>query len=432
MSRLPIIAVVILTGLTLGGCAQAPLVGDTTTIANTTSPPPLPASPTTTQPSTSEPSPPTSFDTTAAVNLMTDDAFTGILDATTYYPVGSNATLRGIDVRTGESAFQAYLTSQDGRSNDWACPLQAVDDHNVYTAISNYSSQQEPVAIELTVVDKATGDVAWRYSPHTSMMPAHTDCGVVATYDLTPTAHGLLFALGQLDDATGDYDYSSEMLDATTGVVLWQVDHWVSAVAGSNTGVALDNASVSLVDLTSGAVGPPLITTPPMDDYWFSFGYSLAGQTGDASLVTRLDAEVHSTPAGVNLPSKVTVFFIAGGQVASTMQLPQDDLSNCQLSGQTLVCIGNNDPTRAYGISLTDGSTVWQKPIIDDATTDVPPTPVLFDGCLYGISGGKTYALDTANGAILGSGWPQPLAVNEFGMVYDDPATGQTWWAPVA
>ena len=413
-------------GLGLGGCAQAPAPGDTTT-------PALSASPSTTVPSPIQSGPPTNFNTNIVVEFQHGD-WPGVLDDQVYYAADSNATLWAMDVSTGQSTFDVHLTSQDGGGNGtWACPAQAVDANAVYTIISNYSDQEVPVAVELTAVDKQSGDVLWRYLPDITVLAEATDCGVLVGYDMVPTPAGLLLTLSQWDAPHGQFNYSSVMLDATTGDVAWQTNNQVQATTGSSSGVEFGDAGVSVVDLATGKAGPMIITTPTLDNYWLMAGYTLAGQTGDNMVVTRLDAESHSTPQSTNLPSRLTVFQISAGKLASQIQ-PTGDLGSCQVDGTVMVCTGYQDQLTATGVSLADGTVLWQQRYASSDCADAPPPLVLLDGYLYGANDDGGFALDISTGAVTNGRWGHPLAVNQAGMVfeaYNTPTAPSFWWAPV-
>jgi len=417
-------------GLGLGGCAQAPGVGDTTT-------PGVPASSIASVPSPSEAGPPTSFDTDNAVEFQQGD-WPGVLDGQVYYAADSTATLWAMDVTTGQSKFNVHLTSQDGGGgSNWACPAQVVDANNVYTIVSNYSDQEVPVVVELTATDKQSGDVLWRYLPEITVPAEATDCGVLLDYTMTPTPAGLLLTLSQWDAPHGRFNSSSAMLDATTGDELWQTDTLVQAATGTESGVQLSDAGVAVVDLKTGQAGPLVITTPAMDGYWKLSGYSLAGQAGDNIVVTRLDVQSHSVPQSVNLPSRLTVFQIAAGQLASQtpLVLTTGDLGNCQVDGAILVCTGYQDPLTATGISLADGTSLWQTRYARSDCADAPPPLVLFGGYLYAANDDGGFVLDTSTGSVAKGAWGRPVAVSQSGMVFeaDNTTAAPTfWWAPAS
>jgi len=359
---------------------------------------------------------PRQFDTAAAVLLPIANGWPGILDELNYYAADDHATVWGVAVTKGRTLFDAYLTSEDGGSTNWVCPVQAFDKQNVYTAVSLSADAGPQLSVELTAVSKSSGNVEWRYSPPTIGDAVASECDMDVAYSLTSTAAGVLFTLAQPESSL------SAMLDPDSGDVVWQSDAPIQVTDGARIGIIADGGNFSVVDLFTGQVGAAVIQTPAPSN-GPDFSYSLAGQTGSQLVIV-----------GVTGASPMIVYQIdaTSGQLVTPtpVTLARADLTSCQVDGSTLVCTGSSQDT-AYGLSLVDGSAIWQR-VFSDAGT-LPP--LIFDGSLYGVSGGVSYVLDVATGNVVSQGaWPQPIALNEVGMVYgvSDQTTGvmQYWWAP--
>jgi len=379
--------------------------------------------------------PPTGFDLSRSVTLDAT-GWPGVLDGLDFYVVDYGASVLGVDVTSGRTKFDASLTSHDGGSIDWICPVQAADDKNVYTVVSNYSDQNIPIQVELTAISKQTGEVLWRYLPETTVMPGETECGVLAAYRLVPTPAGLLFIMAQWSDYADGFDFFSMLLDSKDGETLWGAGDQVDSVPGSNFAVILPDSGVSVLDLRS-MEERLVLTTPALQKNMQAF-YVLVGQLGENLLVLKYDMMAAEYMDDGPLEATVSLFQIS----ASTGELVSDkpvvmesqDLWGCKVTGGALVCTGSIDPLSAVGVSVQNGSTLWQHNFSDQDWYE-SIDPVLFDGYLYGLIEGSSFILDTSTGSIVSTGaWPQPVVVNEEGMIYtvvsQELGHEQLVWAP--
>lgn len=422
-SRL-LVLVIACSAALLAGCAASPPVETTSTATST--------------PSVQEPtgSAPLGFSTVdgQAVTLPTDGGWPGLLDGLNAYPVDGHATLWGISLPGGQAIFNTSLTSQDGgAASDWGCPVQAVDAQNIYTAVSNLADPHAPAFLEVSAVDKLSGDVLWRYLATIDVMPgADSGCGSPLAYDLTATAAGLLVSLTQTDQMSDAVTQTSSMLDATTGDELWNITGLVSAATQARVGIVVlsdfTNSSVqlNLIDLDAGQVGPSVATAKARDGFEMTRFY-LAGQSGQMLFIVQVESQISREPAPGGSTDQLSVIQVGANADRLTnqrsWQVEQAGLGNCQLgSDQVLVCQSNANANLAFGISLTSGATIWQRqyaPDYDGAAPQIGP-PLLFSGHLYGVdsSGATSFVSDVNSGQVVAVGtWPQLLVVNQFGAI---------------
>jgi len=361
-----------------------------------------------------------------------------------FYAVDYTGTIWGIDVATGDTVLNAWFPGYDtGGGNPWSCYQLATDASRVYTIGANYDEDPAmPVPVRLVATDKADSTVLWDYTPQTTALPTHTECAAGSVqYAITVTDAGLLVTMQQLTD--GVWTPTSVMLDPETGDVIWSAHAAVSATSGATFGIAVTHMpesggaqfQVSPVNLTTGAIGAPLVGSP--DDLpLIATGFSLAGQDG-GNLVVIAQTMPADNP-GANDTSILQVAGSTGALVTgSTVKADSTDLNACRRAqAGVLVCTSLSDPARGVGVASSDGKTLWQH--VFAAPSPEPSLPLLFDGYLYGVdeTGDTSFALDTATGQVVASGqYPQPIAVNGAGMVYTvpDSTTISGWrclWAP--
>ena len=437
--------------------------------------PDAPSSPGLSSPTFATFDPPSQFDLTHAVRLTQADSLTqGTLDGFDFFTMDSTATLLGIDVRDGSTVLDTRLDG--GGATGWACWQQAVTADSVYTIAANYQGDPTvPVPVQITAVNRATGAIAWVYRPPTDVLPAATGCDTLLSYTITVTKYGLLLSLGQDENPQVSY---SQMLDLATGAVRWQADSAVNATDQTDYGIVVTMAlvptpcgitlyQVSPVDLATGEVGDPLFSVRSADgggSMQLAERWQLAGQAGDNLILiadsysgpgapgcvppttappdTTLpsDAETPTDTATDALVTTTRFFQVSAtsgeGSTDVAIQAAATDLANCQVAtSDRLVCTTTDNPTTAVGVSLADGSTVWQHAYTTDPG---PDSPLLFHGYLYGFDerNNVAYVLDASDGSVQQSGaYPRAIAVDETGLVFTvTDASGDTawqcWWAP--
>jgi len=402
---------VLLVSLSLSGCTPAPsdLGGrDDITAPTSAAPPPAPI-------------PPAGFDLSHSVTLEAN-GWRGVLDGLDYYLLDHNANIVGIDVAEGKTKFHTSLTGQDSGEERWICPSHAVDEHNVYTVATNSSETYMPTRVVLTAVSKQTGQVLWRFWHESTLLSYPAECYMVVDYDITPTPAGVVLSMWQWDESANDVEYTSVLLDPASGDTLWSADEFVFAAPGSNIAFMQDTG-LTVVDLSSFNKHTAL-NTPPLPKNTET-GYYLAGQIGDNILVLRQDMSMDEYMDDGPPEATTTVFLIDAGTGSLAPGEPvtlesQDYFYGCQTTAEALVCRGTIDPLSVSGVSLQDGSTLWQRNHSVEDWGLQPPDPVLFAGYLYGHTEDSSFVLDTSTGNTVSTGdWPQPLAVNEAGMVYE-------------
>jgi len=430
--------------LAMAGVLAAVLTGCSTPSGPSTQPAPSTPTPTATTSPTPTPTPtlnrptltpPRQFDVVHTVRLSPVDQVTaGILTGQDFVTMSAN-TVWGINVHDGSVAFRTPL----GGGNP-SCWQQVVDTRRAYTITLDESSY--PATVRVTAVDRADGAMAWTYQPPVGALLTGADCGT-ATSTLTLTKHGLVVSLSRTDQSIIGQPVSSLswMLDPASGQPVWQTDTAVLATDGADFGVSVAIAKIptpmgvyfyqaSPVDLTTGEIGPAFWQTA--NSMQLAGRYQLAGRTGDDLILL-----AHTTGT-IDTVSTVYHVSAATGQASSqpVATLQPGNLGDCQLAppGQ-LVCTVTDAPTMAYGVSLADGSTVWQHPF--KAANSTSP-PLLFGGNLYGFDSDKhmSYVLDTVDGTVLQAApYPPAIAVNEAGLVFvlpqaDQMNAWQCWWAP--
>ena len=398
--------------------------------------------------------PPTRFDTSSTVHLReVDTASRGMMSGYTFYTMTDSAIIWGVDVRAGKSTMSASLTGREADESDaWRCWQQTADDKYLYTIAANYGGDpSQPVPVQLTTVDKASGNIVWQYSPPTQVGPMGTECDVAISYTITATDAGLLINMWQ---AVGTGNSFSAMLDPAAGDVRWQSDTSVVATDQAKFGLSLTMAPISIppgskdpgvrytaqpVDLATGTVGKPLSLTGKKGTTYAGW-FQLVGRSGDNLILIGHDpADAANADQYQKTTSTIYAVSASTGQAAAKplATAASDALSVCSIgAADRLVCLMSDDDTTVSGVSLTDGSTVWQHHY---AGADVQALlqPLLFHGYLYGQdpTSGDNYVLDVENGNVVQSGQgPAPIAVNETGMVFmladKGDANWQCLWAP--
>jgi len=391
--------------------------------------------------------PPSRFDLINTVRLAGADGTTrGVIDGLSYYTMDSMANIVGLDVGSGKTLWSTPLL-QSGTSTTWACPVQVVDDQNVYTLAADQAPDDAPTPVTLTAVDKRSGHVAWRYKPAISGHLYPDYCDVAPNYQLTVTKAGLLLSI--IGSSDGQY---SEMLDSTSGAALWHSDNTVQATGDAAYGIAISPpittpggspVKVRTINLTTGVLGDVLV------DVGYLIFYTpvvfLAGQAGDNLVIARQD-QVQPEPGqdvnGATWTMQITLVSASTGhpQQSAPLTITPAGWDTCTVATDTtLVCTTQDQdgvPT-AYGIALADGKTLWQHSYAPANNLLVPSAATLYHGYLYGTdpTNGDSFVLDTATGDVLShDSYPQLTAVNQFGAVFAVvDATGtawQTWWAP--
>jgi len=423
------LAIAGISALSLVGCGTPTVTEPQTTDTASASPSPtLPAL-----------TPPHLFDTAHTVRLKpVDEVATGTLSGDSFFTV-SNDTAWSIDVHDGSVLFGTPL----GNGEPAICWEQVVDANRVYTAtLTPDSDPAAPATLDVTALDRTSGAVEWTYQPPADVVPAGADCES-ATSTLDATTHGLLLSLSRVDRSTLGNPVSalSWMLDPATGHPLWQTATDVLATDGTDFGVSVAPAQTptpmgvffyqaSPINLATGEIGQAFWQTG--NSVQVASRYQLAGRV-DNNLILL----AHSTDT---MASTTTVYEVSTTTGQATAQpivkLQATNLGLCEVAAaDRLVCTATNDSTGAYGISLTDGSTVWQHPYrLAGATT----APVLFGGNLYGFDPDKhvSYVLNTTDGTVLQTGaYPPAVSVNETGLVFtvptaDGTSAWQCWWAP--
>ena len=436
--------------------------------------PPEEPPPATTSPSFAAFDPPARFDLDAAVRLKAvDETYQGTLDGFIYYTLDSNAVIWGVDVRSGDAVLSASLPGYDtGPIDAWRCWQQVVDEARVYTIAANQQGDpQAPAPLELTAVDKASGEIAWRYTVPTTQPPLATECGATLDFSLTMTTAGLLVVFSERaaaeppedgENSGAAFTSQSVMLDPASGTVIWQASFAVQATGQAAYGIAVQNAGATdepgtdgtggtgaappapaqlvAVQLATGQPGPPIVVDQP-GDATRPVSYQLAGQSGDNLVVLQQQTPATTGDTASSEAADMTTTILqvvaASGQLSddSPVNMNDSDLINCQLASDALlVCTKASDQTTAAAVTIADGKTHWQH-----AFTGQPGiTPLLFHGYLYGTNqpGSQAFVLDTSSGQIIQTGvYPQPIAVNPNGLIFsvNDGPQGpgwQCWWAP--
>jgi len=426
------LAATVILAAALTGCSPANVAPAQTPTTATPTPTP---SPTAILPALT---PPRQFDAVHPVRLSpVDQVSAGTLSGDVFITVNAN-TVWGIRVHDGSVAFSTPL----GGASPAVCWQQVVDANRVYTVTLNEASDSTvPTTAQVTAVDRASGALVWTYQPPADALLAGADCSS-ATLTLTMTRHGLVVSLSQTDQATlGNPTTSlSWMLDPSSGQPLWQTDTAVLATDGADFGVSVAIAQIptpmgvffyqaSPVNLATGEIGDAFWQTA--NSMQLAGRYQLAGRTGNNLILLAHTAGTIMTDTTVYQVSTTTGQ--ATPQPVVKLQLP--NLGDCQVVvTDRLVCTATNNPTLAYGISLTDGSQVWQHPF---KSADSVATPVLFGGYLYGFDPERhvSYVLDTSDGNVMqAAAYPPAIAANETGLVFIVPQDGnsawQCWWVP--
>ena len=383
---------------------------------------------------------PSQFDTVNTVRLTgADGSDDGVMDSFAYYTIDRFANVVDIDVRTGQSTWLAPLTGTTQPAGEWLCSDLVTDGAHVYAIAGDFQDSSAAVPVELTAFDKSTGALAWRYSPPTTQPPVATECGGALNYRLTTTSAGLLLSLSE----AGQTNYS-EMLDASTGAVIWRVDWAVQAIGRTPYGIAVGGGITPLgntittvwsIDLATGQTISTIDQASTTSPDWPPT-YSLLGQIGDNLAVMRQVLSEPAQPDGAVTTTTSLLMMSATTGLTSpdaTIELSDNDLDSCQLGSPTmLVCTRLGGDGLAFGLSLPDGSTRWQHTYADTANL----LPMVFNGYLYGTPDNQPYVLDTATGGLLSQSnkYQRTIAVNQTGMVFSvTDASGfawQCWWAP--
>jgi len=114
------------------------------------------------------------------------------------------------------------------------------------------------------------------------------------------------------------------------------------------------------------------------------------------------------------------------GYVQSELQTRPEDwpiIDICQsASDDVTVCLNGHSPTQIFGMNAANEE-LWtlQTAVGEPDPYSGPVRPLLFHGYLYSTdrATGMSVVLDTTDGTIVASGdYPQPVAVNEYGMVF--------------
>jgi len=423
----------------VAGCTAPAVTPTQTSDTPTASASPTPTPTPTPTPSLPTLTPPRQFDTVHTVRLSpADQVRAGTLSGDDFFTLNGDSVW-GINVHDGSVAFRTPL----GDPGPVSCWSQAVDGAGVYTVtMSAPAESATPASLRVTAVDRGSGAVAWQFQAPSGALAAGADC-TSTTSTLTVTGHGLLLALTQTDVATLGHPVTalSWMLDPATGHPLWQTATDVLATDGADFGVSVAPAllpapsgvvgyQASPVNLASGEVGQPFWVTG--QSMKMAARYQLAGRAG-----ANLTLLAQNT---IGAATTTTVYEVAAATGVATpqpvTQTQAVNLATCQLAGlDRLVCTATDDPTAVLGVSLTDGSTVWQHVF---KAADVTTTPLLFGDYLYGYDPTRlvSYVLDTASGNLLQTAaYPPAIAVNEAGLVFTVPSSGnapawQCWWAP--